>query len=107
MKRDIESISKRFKDQMQNGNVNGAIKILTNNMGGGVLPLNDETLELLRQKYPEGKRAVEDAVLQGPIPTANPSVYDVIDEALVLKAAQITKGGSGPSGMDAEGWRKP
>ena len=25
---------------------------------------------------------------------------------MVLKAAQLTKGGSGPSGMDADGWRK-
>ena len=25
---------------------------------------------------------------------------------MVLKAAQLTKGGSGPSGMGADGWRK-
>ena len=24
-----------------------------------------------------------------------------------MRAAQITKGGSGPSGLDADGWRKP
>ena len=29
---------------MQKGNVNGALKILTNNMSGGILPLTDETL---------------------------------------------------------------
>ena len=41
-------------------------------------------------------------VLQGPISIFNPIVYDTIDESRVLKkAAQITKGGSEPSGLDA------
>jgi len=56
---------------MQKGNVNAAIKLLTNNT------------------------------------TVNSIVFDVIDDSLILKAAQFTKGGSGPSGMDADGWRKP
>ena len=106
-KRDIASISKRFQAQMEKGNVNGAIRIVTNNMGGGILPLNDETLSLLEQKYPEGREVNEDFILQGPISTVNPIVYDVIDGSRVLKAAQKTKGGSGPSGLDADGWRKP
>ena len=29
-----------------------------------------------------------------------------MDESLILKAAMLTKGGSGPSGLDAYGWRK-
>ena len=36
---------------MQKGNANGALKILTNNMSGGILPLTDETLELLELKH--------------------------------------------------------
>ena len=27
-------------------------------------------------------------------------------ESLILKAAMLTKGGSGPSGLDTDGWRK-
>ena len=92
---------------MEKGNVNAAIRIVTNNMGGGILPLNDETLSLLEQKHPEGREVNEDFILQGPISTVNPIVYDVIDGSRVLKAAQKTKGGSGPSGLDADGWRKP
>ena len=74
-KRDIASISKRFQAQMEKGNVNGAIRIVTNNMGGGILPLNDETLSLLEQKHPEGREVNEDFILQGPISTVNPIVY--------------------------------
>ena len=36
---DIVKISKKFKFRMQKGNVIGALKILTNNMSGGMLSL--------------------------------------------------------------------
>ena len=29
---------------MESGNVNGAIKLLTNNIAGGILPLNEKTV---------------------------------------------------------------
>ena len=29
-----------------------------------------------------------------------------MDESLILKAEMLTKGGSGPSGIDVDGWRK-
>ena len=105
-KRDMAATSRRFKELMQKGNVNGAIKLLTNNMKGGILPLNNETMELLRTKHPERKEAIEDALLPGEVPMVQPIIFESIDEDMVLKAAQITKGGSGPSGMDADGWRK-
>ena len=91
---------------MQRGNIKKAIKVITNNMSGGVLPLNDETLDLLVQKHPEATRMSDDAILQGPIMPTNPIVYGEIDDNKILKAAKITEGGSGPSGMDADGWRK-
>ena len=65
-----------------------------------------KTMELLRTKHPEGKEAIEDALLPGEIPMVQPIIFESIDEDVVLKAAQMTKGGSGPSGMDADGWRK-
>ena len=33
-------------------------------------------------------------------------VYDDADKSLILKAAMLTKGGSGPPGLDADGWRR-
>ena len=36
-------------------NVNGALKILTNNMSGGILPLTDKTFQLLEVKRPDAK----------------------------------------------------
>ena len=91
---------------MHKGNVNGALKILTNNMSGGILPLTDETLQPLKLKHPDAKETSQQALLQGPIQKMHPIVYDVIDEELIKKAAIRTKRGSGSSGLDADGWRR-
>lgn len=105
-KQDIAVISRKFRNHMQKGDVHKAINVVTNNMTGGILPLNDETLEMLRQKHPEGSESYEDTLIQGPIKSVNAVVYDVIDEDMIMRAAKTTKGGSGPSGMDANGWIK-
>ena len=68
-KRDITTTSKKFQDRIQKGNVNGKIKLLKNNMQGGVFPLNKETINLLRQKHPKSQNPNEDFLLQGPEPT--------------------------------------
>ena len=48
-----EKISLKLKNMMSKGNVNGALKILTENMSNEILPLNDKTLKMLKQKHPE------------------------------------------------------
>ena len=48
---DTVKISKKFRHQMQKVNVNEALKVLTNNMSGGILPLTDEIL-LTQKKHP-------------------------------------------------------
>ena len=52
----ILEISKMFRQEMEKGNVNGAMKLLTDNMQNGVLPLNEQTLNMLKNKHPEGKK---------------------------------------------------
>ena len=91
---------------MQKGNVNGALKLLTNEMSNGILPLTEETLSQLEIKHPDNRDASADVLLNGPVKEIHPIVFDVIDEEMVLKAESITKGGSGPSGLDADCWRR-
>jgi len=105
-KKNINIISRKFREHVSKGNLNSAIKLLSNNMEGGILPLNDETKALLKVKHPVAKKADEDVKLQGPLPTVENVIFDVIDESMVLEAAKITRGGSGPSGLDADGWRR-
>ena len=68
-----------------------------------ILPLTDETLQLLNLKHPDAKDTSQQGLLQVPIQKMHPIVYADIDEELIKKAAIGTKGGSAPSGLDADG----
>ena len=70
---------------MQKGNVNGSLKILIDNMSGGILPLTNETLPLLELKHTDAKGTSQQAILQGPLQRIHPIVYDDIDEELIKK----------------------
>ena len=91
---------------MSKGNVNGAIKLLSDNMVDGIVPLDDETLEILRQKHPEPKQAEYEVLLPDEPFEIHPVIFDEIDADTIRQAAVRTKGGSGPSGMDGDGWRR-
>ena len=91
----IEKLSLKFKQLMQRGNVNRALRPLTNNMSNGVLPLSKETLQLLNLKHPAAQEAHHDSLLQVPVKLVHNIVYEDINESLVLKAVIKTKGGGG------------
>jgi len=61
--RSIAEITKKFVKEMRKGNVNGAIKLLSNNMQNGIVPLTQETINSLKIKHPENKPASEDILL--------------------------------------------
>ena len=47
----IDQISKKFVEEMQKGNVNGALKLLTNNIQDGIVPLSEGTILKLQVKH--------------------------------------------------------
>ena len=57
-----------------------------------------------RERKPQQKK--KKVLLQGLAWPAHPIVYENMNESLILKAAMLTKGESGSSGFDADGWRK-
>ena len=50
---------------MKKGNINAAIKLVTNNMHDGILPLTNETLNKLKEKHPTSKNANNDVLMTG------------------------------------------
>ena len=76
-----EKISLKFKNLMSKGNVNGVLKLLTENMSNGILPLTDKTLKMLTQKHPEANEPPppQEILLQGPIQPVQPIVYEDMD----------------------------
>ena len=89
---------------MNKGIVNGTLKLLTNRVSNRILPLSDKTQDLLKQKHPELKESLPETLLQDPFRPIHPVPHDDIDESLVMRAAMLSKGGSGPSGLDADDW---
>ena len=99
-------ISKRFIEKMSNGNINGAIKLPSDNMQNGILPLNDETLKHLKQKHPDGKAPTNDALLSDtPVQIHSVRLED-IDSDMIRQSALKTRSGASPSGLDGDGWRR-
>ena len=102
----IGELSKKFDLLIEKGNVNAALKLLTRNISNGILPLDDKTLSLLKQKHPASSELNEEVLLRDQKPSLHPVVFEDIDESMVKEATLKTKGGSGPSGLDANARRK-
>ncbi len=75
-------------------------------MVDGIVPLNEETLEILRQKHPKPRQAENEILLPDQPIEIHPVIFEEIDADAIRQAAVRTKGGSGPSGMDGDGWRR-
>ena len=91
---------------MSKGNVNNALKLLTNSMSNGIFPLSNQTLDLLKQKHPQRRESLPETFLQDSFRPIYPVSYDDINESLVMQAAILIKGGFGLSGHDSVGWQR-
>ena len=101
-----ETLSKKFAQLMMQGKVNPAIRLLEKGSKSGILPLSENTMECLLEKHPEASPRFEQMLLQGPTNKINDIIYDDINAELIKKCSIKTKGASGPSGLDADYWRK-
>ena len=86
--------------------IRSALKILEENAHNSVLQPNNEVISKLKQLHPQPAEISKDALLQGPIYPINPAHFYDINEQLILKAANATKGSGGPSQMDAPQWKR-
>ena len=98
----IAELFRKFKNYKKKVNINAAVKLLTNNMQDGILPLNKEALNKLKEKHPKSKNANNDVLLTGVPQDVHPIIFAGINEEIIRKAAIKTKVGSGPSAMDAD-----
>ena len=101
----------KFNDFMSRGKISNAIRVLSDELKGGVLaPTNlidgRPVLEILRDKHPEGQ-PLEPNCIQNNHPRSlpyHPAVFDKISARLVRKHAMKAHGSAGPSGLDD--WRR-
>ena len=104
--RDIENIAKRFNNLMLAGKINAALRLLSDSDSCGILPLNDQTMNLLHSKHPQAEDQHVDLLLHGPEQAFGEYAYEILDGALINKVAREMKGASGPSNLDSDGWRR-
>ena len=87
-----------FARFMEDGKVNKALKLLERSNKGGILPLTEETFEVLLEKHPKASEASNDILIQEEVQKVHPVIYDSIDSEMVRGAIEKTRGSAGPSG---------
>ena len=86
--------------------VNLALRYLSDDQGGGILPLSDDVMEQLKEKHPEPQGFQLGSLLFGPIKDVPDTLYYEINGDMVRDATLRTKGSGRPSGVDANGFRR-
>ena len=102
----IAEISKRFSQEMKKRNVNTAMKIVTDNMKNGILPLTRQTLNQLQSKHLERKETSQEILPTDTPETIHPIKFEHIDLQKLQKAAVKTQSVLGPLDMDADSWKR-
>ena len=95
-----------FANLFVSGQINSALRYLSENDGGSVLPLSDDIMAQLKEKHPSPQEARLRSLLFGPVEDVPDSIYQQINEEMVWDAALRTKGSGGPSSFVANGFRR-
>ena len=99
-----EDTARQFGDKMRAGQVSAATRSLTEEARNGILPITQETMQLLKEKHPHENDS-EGIRFQGNYNPVNAVIFERITGEMVWKKAVETTGGAGPSGLNADGWR--
>ena len=117
-KRPQKNLAQSFSRLMFQGKVRAALRLITNQPSGGVLPLDKPipsngghsvtVREMLHNKHPPGQNLVPSAIVEPDPDTQDPHpiLFEKIDGDLIKRVALKMDGSSGPSGMDAAGWKR-
>ena len=101
-----QNLTRSFTNLILQGKVSAACKLI-NRDEGGPLDVNDQVMEILKQKHPEAKPARAGAIVENQSPRfVEPIAFESIDGQMIFKAAMQTRGSGGPSQVDAEIWRQ-
>ena len=96
-----------FAKLVLKGQINAALRFVSESSSGGVLPLTDDAMAQLKEKHPNPQPTKLGSLLFGPIDDELPeTLYSEINGEMVRQAALRTKGAGGPSGIDANCFRR-
>ena len=105
---------KEFDNHMSKGKISNAIRCLTEELKGGPLSTTQivegqSVMNILEQKHPNPKPAddsyLERNCYEETLPY-HPTIFDKIDSSAIKRSAMKTNGSHGPSGLNADEWRR-
>lgn len=88
------------------GQINSALRYLTDDGCGGVLSLHDDVMEQLHDKHPKTQPAKLGSLLFDPVEEVHESAYNEITGKMIREVGLRTKGTGGPSKVDANGFQR-
>ena len=69
---------------MLNGNGKSAMRYVVNQAKGGVLQLDEETIQQLNDKHPKGEAAAPETLIKGVVPVnLDPIVFSALDGGMI------------------------
>ena len=93
-----------FASKMRQGKVSSALRVLDDEQTGGILPLNEDTIDMLKEKHPQPSKSVG-LRLPGERQVPNSVIYEMITGEMIWKKVIQTNSSAGPSGLDTRGMR--
>ena len=106
-------IARTFEKLVSVGNVKAALRLITEPQGRGCLPLDSlqsdgrTVVQHLQDKHPPGQPAMFSAISDHPLAAESHQViYDQIDGPLIRSIVQRMDGSAGPSGLNADDWKR-
>ena len=104
--RSSEDTARIFAKLIMEGKVSAALKFLDKESSAGPLKCSGSVLKELEEKHPDSMPLQDESLLHGPIINLPEYCFDAIDERDIFTAALKTRGSAGPSGLDAESYRR-
>ena len=106
---------KEFDKHMHSGKLSNALQCLSNNNKGGVLNLNEKighesVHDILKEKHPAPNNNLYSSYVinhsEFQTLAYHPAIFEKIYASMIRRAAMKTHGSHGPSGLDANEWRR-
>lgn len=102
----VEDITRIFARLVMQGKMTAASNLLDQESSTALVTPSRQVLEELEKKHPSTAEIREECLLNGPLDHIPPNIFDLTNEQMIYGAALKTKGFAGPSGMDAELYRR-
>ena len=103
---DASSVARRFSQLMMSGKVKAALRLLSSDCDGKVLPFSSDVMESLVKKHPKKRPPVSSTLVDDSAVSPHFILFDQLDAVRVRRVALKLHGAAGPSGLDASAWRR-